>query len=82
MENRVLGQRKKEQRDGKKARDVAYESRLKGLVIYLLGTDKHLLLSAKITGACMIVRGTIVSGTILSTTEFWDFYVHIITSLP
>ena len=62
-----------EWRDGKKAQDVAYESRLKGLVSNLQGTDKRLLLRAKITGAWMSVRVTTVSGTVLSTTEFRDF---------
>ena len=62
-----------ERRDGKEARDVAYESRLKGLVINLQGTDKRLLLRAKSTGECLSVRGTAVSGTILSDTEFWGF---------
>ena len=38
-----------ERRDRKEARDVAYESRLKGLVSDLKGTDNRLLLRAKIT---------------------------------
>ena len=45
-----------ERRDGKKDQDVAYKSRLKGLVSNLKGTDKHLLLRAKITGAWLIIR--------------------------
>ena len=57
-----------ERRDRKKSRDVAYKSRLKFLVINLQGTDKHLLLRAKITGAWMSVCGTTVSGTVLSDT--------------
>ena len=40
-----------EQRDGKEAWDVAYESRVKGLVSDLKVTDKRLILRAKITGA-------------------------------
>ena len=60
-------------RDGKKYRDVVYKSRLKGLVRNLQGTDKCLLLRAKITGAWLIVHSTTVSGTVLSATEFWDF---------
>ena len=59
--------------DGKKDRDVVYESRLKGLVSNLKGTDKRLLLRAKSTGAWPSVRGTKVSGTELSATDFWDF---------
>ena len=62
-----------EKRDGKKDRDAAYETKLKGLVRDLKGTDKGLLLRAKSTGDWMNVRGTIVSGTVLSATEFWDF---------
>ena len=54
--------------DGKEDRDVEYESRLKGLVNDLKGTDKRLLLRAKSTGAWLSVRGTIVSGTVLSAT--------------
>ena len=70
-----------DQRNGKKDRDVAYKSRLKGLVRYLKVTDKCLLLRIKSTGAWLIVCGTTVSGTVLSATEFWGFYVHVITSL-
>ena len=62
-----------EQLDGKKARDITYESILKGLVINIQGTDKRLLLHAKIIGACLSVRGTTVFGTVLSATEFRDF---------
>ena len=71
-----------ERRDRKKSRDVAYKSRLKFLVINLQGTDKHLLLRAKITGAWLSLRSTTVSGTVLSATSFWGFYVLAITSLP
>ena len=59
--------------DGKKDRDVAYENKLKGLVRDLKGTEKCLILCAKSTGACPSVRSTAVSGTVLSSTEFWDF---------
>ena len=54
--------------DGKKDRDFAHKYRLKGLVRDLKGTYKRLLLRAKSTGAWMSVRGTTVSGTVLSTT--------------
>ena len=70
-----------ERRDGKEAWDVAYEFILKGLVLNIKGPDKRLLLRAKITGNWLRVRGTTVSGTVLSTTEFWDFYVLTRTSL-
>ena len=70
-----------ERRDGNKDQDVIQESRLKGLVRYLKGTDKRLILRAKSTGAWMSVHGTSVSGTVLSATEFRDFYVLVIMSL-
>ena len=60
-----------EQRDGKKAWDVAYTSKLKGLLRDIKGTDKRLV-CAKSTCAWLIVRGTTVSGTVLSATEFLD----------
>ena len=62
-----------EGRKVKKDRDVAHESRLDVLVRDLKGTDKRLLLRAKSTGAWLSVRGTTVSGTVLSATKFWGF---------
>ena len=62
-----------EQRDGKKSWDVAYKSRLKGLVSDLKGTDKRLILRTKSTGTCMSICATTVSGTVLSATDIWDF---------
>ena len=50
-----------------------YQSRLKCLVIAFKVTYKRLLLRAKSTGAWLSVCGTTVSGTVLSTTEFWYF---------
>ena len=70
-----------ERRYKKKAQDVPYESILKGLVRDIKGTDKRLLLRAKNTGACPSVRGTTVSGTVLSAKEIWYFYALVITSL-
>ena len=60
-------------RDGKDSRDVAYKSRLNGLVRNIQGTNKCLFLRAKITGAWLSVSGTTVLGTVLSATEFQDF---------
>ena len=68
-----------ERRDGKEAWDVAYESRLNGLVSDLKSTENHLLLCTKSTGAWLSVRGTTVLGTVVFTTEFRDFYVLTIT---
>ena len=62
-----------ERRDGKKDQDVAYESKLKVLVSDIKVNDKRLFLRAKSTGACLRVRGTKVSGTVLSAIEFRDF---------
>ena len=40
-----------ERHDGKESQDIAYKSRLKGLVRDIKGTDKPLLIRAKITGS-------------------------------
>ena len=61
-----------ERRDSKKEWYAMYESKLKGLVRGIKGTDKRLLLRAKIIGAWLSVHSTTVSGTILSATEFRD----------
>ena len=71
-----------DQHDGKKAWDIVYEYRLKGLVRDLKGTDKRLLLRAKGTGAWLIVCSTIVSGTVLSATEFRDFLCDRYSASP
>ena len=71
-----------EQHNGKEERYIVYKSRLKGLVSYLKGTDKRLLLRSKHTCAWLSVRGTTVSGTVISATEFRNFYALAITSLP
>ena len=71
-----------EQRNRKKDRDAAYKSKLKGLVSDLKVNDNRLILRAKIIGAWLSVHGTTVSGTVLSATEFWDFYVQVIMLLP
>ena len=67
--------------DRKESQDAVYKSKLKGLVSNLKCTDKRLLLSSKSTGVWLSVCGTAVSDTVLSATEFGDFYVLIITSL-
>ena len=59
--------------DGKKDREASFETKIKGLVRDLKGTEKRLILCAKNTGAWLSVRGTTVSGTVLSATEFQDF---------
>ena len=68
----VRERRTEERRDGNEARDFAYESILKGLVSNLKDTDKRLLLRVKSVGVWLSVRGTAVSGPVLSATEFWD----------
>ena len=67
-----------ERRDGKKAQDVAYKSRLKCLVSNIHGTENCLLLRAKITGAWLSVRGTTVSSTVISATDFRDFLMCLL----
>ena len=62
-----------EWRDGKKDRDVAYESRLKGLVINLKVTDKRLLIRAKTPGAFQVQYYLLQN--------FGIFNVLVITSL-
>ena len=62
-----------ERRDRKKDREVAHESRIKGLVRYLKVTGKRLFLQANGTVAFLSVRGTTVSGTVLSATGFRGF---------
>ena len=47
-----------ERQDGKEAWDVAYEYRLKGLVINIQGTDKSIILRTISTGKWLSVRGT------------------------
>ena len=71
-----------ERHDMKEAQDVAYKSRLKGLVSNLQGTGNRPLLCTKSTGAWPSVHITKVSVTVLSATEFRNFYVLAIMSLP
>ena len=54
-------------------RDDTNKSTLMALIRDLKGADRRLILRAKNTGACMIIRGTTLSGTLLYTTEFLDF---------
>ena len=67
---RTLGE---EGRGGQKDREVANKTKLKGLVRDLKGTNRRLILQAKVTGAWMSVCSTTFSGTVFSATEFWDF---------
>ena len=62
-----------ERRDRKKYQDAAYKTKLKDLECELKGTDKSLILRAKISDAWMVVRGTTVPGTVLSATEYRYF---------
>ena len=63
-----------ERRDRKKDWDTAYKYKIKGLVSKLKGTDKRLLVRAKIEGAYLSLRGTTVSYTVLYATNLWDFF--------
>ena len=62
-----------ERRDEMKDREAAYETKIKVLVRKLKGANRVPIICAKITGAWLGVRGTTVSGTVLSATEFRDF---------
>ena len=62
-----------ERRDWQKYQEVTNETKLKGLVQYLKGANRRLLLRSKSTGAWLSVHGTTVSGTVWSATEFSAF---------
>ena len=55
-----------ESHTGQKDWDSANETKLKGFVRYLKGTNRRLILFSKNTGAWLSVSGTTVSGTVLS----------------
>ena len=59
--------------DRKKDREAANETKIKGLVRNLKGTNRCLILRSKSTSAWLSVHGTTVSGTVLYATEFQDF---------
>ena len=63
-----------ERRDVKKDRDAVYKTNLKGLLRDLKGTYKGLIILSKCTCAWLSVHGTTVSGTVLSATEYRDFF--------
>ena len=67
---RMLGE---ERRDRQKYREVSNITKLKGLVRDLKGSNRRLIICDKITGSWLSVRGTTVSGTVLSAMEFRDF---------
>ena len=62
-----------ERRDINKDREAKYKTKIKGLVCNLKGTNRRLILRTKSTGTWPSVRGTTVSGTVLSAMEFRDF---------
>ena len=53
--------------------DYANGATLKGLVVYLIGTNWSLILHNKNTGAWLDVRNTTVTSTVLSATGLHDF---------
>ena len=65
-----------ERRNGNKSQNDVHESILRALVSDIQGNDKRLLLCAKITGFWLSVCGAAVSGTVLSDTEFRDFFMR------
>ena len=61
-----------ERYDGKKYWEAAYETKLKGLVRNLKGTNRCLILRVKIIGAWLSIHDTTFLGAVLSATEFRD----------
>ena len=68
--------------DGQKNRDCVNDAKLKILVRYPNTTNHRLIICAKITGVCMNVRGTMVTGTVLVATEFCDLLCTCYYSTP
>ena len=64
---------REERCDGQKNRDDANDAKLKGLVGDIIGTERHLILCVKNTGAWLNVRGILVTGTVFSATESHGF---------
>ena len=65
-----------ESRDRQKNLDDANKKKLRGLVRYLKGANRRLILRAKNICAWLSSHSTMVLGTVLSATQFWYFYAH------
>ena len=69
----------KEQRwDRNKYQDDPNDAKLREII----NDEKHVFLGAKYTASWMSVRSTTVTGTVLSTTDYCDFYVPVMTLTP
>ena len=73
---------KRGRRDGKKERDAVNDTKLYGIVSDQGTFEKRLFLHAKHTGAWMSIRVATVTGTVISATEFCDFYVLVTMLTP
>ena len=62
-----------ERHDGKKDKEAAYETKLKGLVLNHKGNNMSLIICSKSTGTWLSVHSYTVSGPVLYVKEFWDF---------
>ena len=71
-----------ERRDGQKIRDDANDANLKVLVDELLVPDRLLFLRAKNTGSWLTAQVTTVTVTVLATTEFSGFFLHVMMLPP
>ena len=65
-----LGEEKSE---GQKKHYDVNDTKLKGLVRDLDGTDRCLILCANSIGACLNLQGNMETGIVLAVTEFCDF---------
>ena len=73
---------KEEWQDGKKYRDDANGEKLRGIISDQGALKKSLFLRTKHMGSWLIIWGTVVKGTVLSTMEFHYYYVRVITLTP
>ena len=73
---------REERCDGQKNQDDVNGAKLKKLVADLDYTDRRPILRSKNTVAWLNVHVTTVTGTVLDSTEFRDFYAHAMMLPP
>ena len=66
----------------KKYRDIANDTKLQEIVSNQGAFEKRPFLRAKHTDAWMSMGGTMVTGTVLTITKIFDFYVLVIKLTP
>ena len=64
---------RKERPNGQKNQEYKNDATLKGLVRYIIVTNRRLILRAKTTGAWLNVQVTTVTGTVFTDKEFRNF---------